>query len=126
MAIILPIILQLANEKKEIKLGDLTHTRDFNFVNNTACGFLTIANCDDTIGKEINIVSNFEILMADILNRIRKPRKMMCNSLQMSNASGQNTLLSKDFENQLIDYPNKRTFISTKQAKIFCIVKMRI
>jgi len=57
---------------KEIKLGDLTPTRDFNFVKDTARGFLAIAECDITTGKEINIASNTEISMADTLNLIKR------------------------------------------------------
>nr|NQU94328.1 GDP-mannose 4,6-dehydratase [Bacteroidota bacterium] len=74
-AIIPTIITQIANGMKEIKLGDLTPTRDFNFVKDTARGFLAIAECDDTIGKEINIASNFEISMGDTLNLIKKIMK---------------------------------------------------
>jgi len=70
-AIIPTIITQIATGIKEIKLGDLTPTRDFNFVKDTCNGFLAIADCDDTIGKEINISSNFEISMADTLNIIK-------------------------------------------------------
>jgi NAD dependent epimerase/dehydratase len=71
-AIIPTIISQIANGIKEIKLGDLTPTRDFNFVKDTARGFLAIAECDKTIGKEVNIASNFEISMADTLNLIKE------------------------------------------------------
>ena len=71
-AIIPTIISQIANGMKEIKLGDLTPTRDFNFVKDTALGFLAIAECDETIGKEVNIASNFEISMADTLNLIKE------------------------------------------------------
>ncbi|MEI6435487.1 MAG: NAD-dependent 4,6-dehydratase LegB [Bacteroidota bacterium] len=70
-AIIPTIITQIAAGMKEINLGDLTPTRDFNFVKDTARGFLAIAGCDETIGKEINIASNTEISMADTLNMIR-------------------------------------------------------
>ena len=70
-AIIPTIITQIAAGIKEIKLGDLTPTRDFNFVKDTCNGFLALANCDKTIGKEINISSNFEISMADTLNIIK-------------------------------------------------------
>jgi nucleoside-diphosphate-sugar epimerase len=52
-------------------LGDLTPTRDFNYVKDTARGFVAIAECDATIGKEINIASNYEISMADTLNLIK-------------------------------------------------------
>jgi len=55
-----------------LKLGDLTPTRDFNFVKDTAKGFLAIAECKETIGNEINIASNYEISMADTLNLIKE------------------------------------------------------
>lgn len=71
-AIIPTIITQIATGLKEIKLGDLTPTRDFNYVKDTCRGFISIARCDESIGKEINIASNSEISMADILNMIRE------------------------------------------------------
>ena len=52
-------------------MGDLTPTRDFNYVKDTARGFLAIAECEATIGKEINIASNYEISMADTLHLIK-------------------------------------------------------
>ena len=55
-----------------LKLGDLTPTRDFNYVKDTARGFLAMAECDDTIGQEINIASNYEISMADTLNLVKE------------------------------------------------------
>lgn len=71
-AIIPTIISQIATGVKEIKVGDLTPTRDFNYVKDTCNGFLVIAGCDETIGKEINICSNFEISMSDTLNLIKE------------------------------------------------------
>jgi NAD dependent epimerase/dehydratase len=71
-AIIPTIITQIAAGMKEIRLGDLTPTRDFNYVKDTAHGFLALAECDETIGKEINIASNTEISMADTLNLIKE------------------------------------------------------
>lgn len=70
-AIIPTIITQIAGGMKEIKLGDLRTTRDFNYVKDTARGFLAIAESADSIGKEINIASNQEISMADTLEMIR-------------------------------------------------------
>jgi nucleoside-diphosphate-sugar epimerase len=69
-AIIPAIITQIASGKKEIKVGDITPTRDFNYVKDTVSGFLKIAECNDTIGMEINIASNQEITIAEILNKI--------------------------------------------------------
>jgi nucleoside-diphosphate-sugar epimerase len=57
---------------KEIKLGDVTPTRDFNFVLDTCRGFLEIAESENTIGETINIGSNFEISVGDTLNMIKE------------------------------------------------------
>ncbi len=70
-AIIPTIISQIANGEKLIKLGDLTPTRDFNFVSDTCRGFIDIATSSDSIGETINIGSNFEISMADTLELIK-------------------------------------------------------
>ncbi len=69
-AIIPTIITQIAAGIKEIKVGDLTPTRDFNYVKDTCMGFIQLANCDAAIGQEINIASNYEISMSDTLNLI--------------------------------------------------------
>ncbi|MBP3403443.1 MAG: SDR family oxidoreductase [Alphaproteobacteria bacterium] len=71
-AIIPTIITQIAAGRKEIHLGDLTPTRDFNFVKDTAKGFIALANCEKTIGETVNIGSNFEISIADTLNLIKE------------------------------------------------------
>jgi NAD dependent epimerase/dehydratase len=71
-AIIPTIISQIASKKKQIKLGDLTPTRDFNYVKDTCSGLIAIAGSDKTIGKEINIASNFEISMLDTLKTIKE------------------------------------------------------
>jgi NAD dependent epimerase/dehydratase len=71
-AIIPSIITQIAGGMKEIRIGDLSPTRDFNFVKDVVRGFLAIAECDASIGKEINIASNSEISMADTLNLIKE------------------------------------------------------
>ncbi len=70
-AIIPTIISQIASGVKEIKLGDMTPKRDFSYVKDTCSGFLSIAECKDAIGKEVNISSNFEISMLDTLNMIK-------------------------------------------------------
>lgn len=71
-AIIPTIISQIASGKKQIMLGDLTPTRDFNFVQDIARGFWLISEADNTDGKEINISSNSEVSMAETFNLIRE------------------------------------------------------
>lgn len=74
-AIIPTVISQIAGGMKEIKVGNLTPTRDFNYVTDTCKGFLAIAEGNNTTGKEINISSNNEISMGDIFNMIREIMK---------------------------------------------------
>ena len=69
-AIIPTIITQIANGASEIKVGDLTPTRDFNFVEDTCRGFLALASADGIEGEEINIATGTEVSMADTLNLI--------------------------------------------------------
>lgn len=69
-AVIPTIITQLLAGKEEIKLGSLTPTRDFNYVKDTAAGFIAIAESDQTIGEEINIATQQEISIGDLANEI--------------------------------------------------------
>ena len=71
-AIIPTIITQIANGKKEIKLGDTSPTRDFNFVEDTCKGFLAIAENDETIGEIFNIGSNTEISIGETVELIKE------------------------------------------------------
>lgn len=71
-AVIPTIITQIASGFKEIMLGDTTPTRDFNYVEDTCEGFLSLANSDKTIGEVVNIGSNFEISIKDTLDLIKK------------------------------------------------------
>lgn len=71
-AVIPTIITQLAQGQKEIKLGDINPTRDFNYVADTCRGFLALAESDATMGKAVNIGSNYEISIGDTFNLIKK------------------------------------------------------
>ena len=75
-AVIPQIITQILNKNKEIRLGALSPTRDFNYVTDTCEAFLAVANSDKTIGEVLNSSSNFEIsiektakLIAELMNR---------------------------------------------------------
>ena len=69
-AVIPTIITQLLSGQEEIKLGSLTPTRDFNYVKDTANGFVTIAKHDNTIGRELNIATEKEISIGDLANEM--------------------------------------------------------
>ena len=71
-AVIPSIITQVANGKKNLSLGDLTPTRDLTFVEDTCHGFIALAESQATIGETINIGSNSEISIGDLVNLIGK------------------------------------------------------
>ena len=71
-AVIPSIIIQIAAGKKEIKIGDITPTRDFNYVEDTCAGFLKLAECDKAVGETVNIGSGTEISISETLDIIRK------------------------------------------------------
>jgi len=74
-AVIPTIIGQIAAGKKLIKLGDVSPTRDFNYVLDTCKGFMALAQSDQTIGEIVNIGSGVEISVADTLDLIRNIMK---------------------------------------------------
>lgn len=74
-AVIPTIITQITSGLKKIKLGDVSPTRDFNYVEDTCRGFITLASSEHAIGQTINIGSNFEISVLDTLQIIKKIMK---------------------------------------------------
>lgn len=71
-AVIPTIITQIAKGTKEIKLGDVTPTRDFTYVEDTCRGFIALAECDEAVGKVVNIGSHYEISIGDTLRLIKE------------------------------------------------------
>jgi NAD dependent epimerase/dehydratase len=71
-AVIPTIISQIAAGVRQIKVGDLTPTRDFNYVLDTCRGFIALSQCDAAIGETVNIASNFEISMAATLDMVQQ------------------------------------------------------
>lgn len=86
-AVIPTIITQLLSGKKEIRLGSLTPTRDFNYVKDTANGFYQIYLSDKTVGQEINIATQKEISIGDLTNeliqQINPEAKIVCDEQRL-------------------------------------------
>ena len=86
-AVIPTIITQLLSGKEEIDLGSLTPTRDFNFVKDTANGFIEIAKSDKTIGEEINIATQQEIsigeLAQELIRQINPNARIICDEQRL-------------------------------------------
>ena len=71
-AIIPSIISQIASGKREIMVGDLTPTRDFNYVRDTAAGFIALGRAQGVEGMEINIATGTEVTMRETLETIAR------------------------------------------------------
>ncbi len=69
-AVIPTIITQIASGKRNIKLGSLHPTRDFNFVSDTVAGFVAALGAPGIEGEVINIGSNFEISIGNTAQEI--------------------------------------------------------
>lgn len=104
-AIIPTIISQIASGMKEIKVGDLTPTRDFNFVTDTCRGFIEIAKSPDTIGREVNIATGREVTMQHTLDTIARlmgaditwvkdPARIRPSKSEVFRLLGDNTLIT--------------------------------
>lgn len=80
-AVIPTIITQLLHGKEEIKLGDVTPTRDMVFVEDTAAAFTAIAACNELVGHEVNIATQSEIsiggLAEEIIQQINPAAKII-------------------------------------------------
>ncbi|MGM9842739.1 MAG: NAD-dependent 4,6-dehydratase LegB [Muribaculaceae bacterium] len=104
-AIIPTIISQIAAGKRRIMVGDLTPTRDFNFVKDTCRGFLALATADGIEGRDINIATGTEVSMKQTLETIAQlmnveveyvtdPARIRPSSSEVRRLCGDNTLIT--------------------------------
>jgi nucleoside-diphosphate-sugar epimerase len=71
-AVIPTIISQLAKGEKKLMLGDISPTRDLNFVKDTCLGLAAVAESDETIGEFVNIGSGREISIGGLVDLIQE------------------------------------------------------
>jgi dTDP-glucose 4,6-dehydratase len=69
-AVIPTVITQIANGAEQLKLGVITPTRDFSFVQDTVDAFVATLRSDVGLGEVVNFGSNFEISIADVVRLI--------------------------------------------------------
>ncbi len=104
-AIIPTIITQIASGKRNLKLGDLSPTRDFNYVTDTAAGFIALAETPGIEGRDINIATGKEVTMADTLaaiagimnvevETITDPQRLRPAKSEVNRLCGDNTLIT--------------------------------
>ncbi len=104
-AIIPTVITQLATGAKTIKLGDLTPTRDFNYVADTAEGFIALAETPAIEGRDINIATGGEVSMGETVEAIMRlmgsdaelvldPARLRPAKSEVNRLCGDNTLIT--------------------------------
>ena len=71
-AIIPTIITQILNKNKTIKLGNLSPTRDFTFVEDTVESFIQALRSNKIVGETINVGNNFEISIREIVKIMKE------------------------------------------------------
>ncbi|MBN1491888.1 MAG: SDR family NAD(P)-dependent oxidoreductase [Phycisphaerae bacterium] len=70
-AVIPTIITQLLAGKRTIELGSLEPKRDLTFVEDTARGFIAVAECDAALGETINVGNGKAIRIGDLAEMLR-------------------------------------------------------
>jgi len=71
-AVIPTIISQIAAGQRTIRLGSLHPTRDFNYISDTVAGFVAALDSEKGIGECVNIGSNFEISIGELVEMIEQ------------------------------------------------------
>ena len=69
-AVIPTIITQIAAGQRGLRLGSLHPTRDFSYINDTVKGFIAVAQSEKSVGEVINIGSNYEVSIGDLVQTI--------------------------------------------------------
>jgi NAD dependent epimerase/dehydratase len=69
-AVIPTVITQIASGAEQLKLGVITPTRDFSFVQDTVDAFVATLRSDVGLGEVVNFGSNFEISITDVVRLI--------------------------------------------------------
>lgn len=114
-AIIPTIITQIASGMDTIKVGDLTPTRDFNFVTDTVAGFIALGTTPGIEGRDINIATGTEVSMRTTLETIARvmgrevnfvtdPQRLRPSKSEVRRLCGDNTVITS-----LTDWRPKNT-----------------
>ncbi|NBI72312.1 SDR family NAD(P)-dependent oxidoreductase [Clostridiaceae bacterium] len=115
-AVIPAVLSQLLAGREEIRLGSLAPTRDFNYVKDTAAGFIAIAESDRTVGQEINIASQREISIGDLakllIDKINPRANLICDDQRLRPQKSEvSRLLGSNAKiKELTDWTQRYTF----------------
>ena len=104
-AFIPTVITQIASGLRVLKVGDLSPTRDFNYVTDTCRGFIALGRCEDVIGRDINICTGRDVSMRHTLDTIARmmnaditietdPQRLRPADSEVRRLCGDNTLIT--------------------------------
>lgn len=118
-AVIPTIITQIAGGRSEIKLGDTSTTRDFNYVEDTCRALISIAKSKKTLGEVINIGSNEEISIKKLFNTINElmgnNSKLVTDSARLRPKTSEVLRLKCD-NSKLINLTKYKPMVSLKEG----------
>jgi NAD dependent epimerase/dehydratase len=124
-AVIPTLITQFLGKNDEIKVGNLTTTRDFTYVEDTVDGFIQMhKHHDKAIGEVINLGTGFEVSIQDlisILEELTNKKLKVVTEIQRlrPEKSEVNRLLSNpNLAENLIDWKAKTNNIQDLKLKI--------
>jgi NAD dependent epimerase/dehydratase len=100
-AVIPTIISQILAGQSEIKLGSLSPTRDFNYVEDTCGGLIALAESDASVGTTTNIGSGAEISIGELANLLKE---MTGSSIEIVSDEQRNRPAGSEVERLLCDY----------------------
>ena len=97
---VIPTIIGQAITAGEVRLGNITPTRDFSFVTDTVEGIVRVAEADRAVGCEINLGSGREISINDLAKKIAA---LMGGDIKIKQAEGRSRPTKSEVDRLLAD-----------------------
>jgi NAD dependent epimerase/dehydratase len=112
-AVIPTVIAQIASGRQEIRLGSLTPTRDFSYVDDTVSGFIAALTSDAAVGEVVNLGSGFEISIGETARLIAR---LMHSDAAVANDDARMRPANSEVERLLADNSKARTLLGWQPA----------
>ena len=98
---VIPTIITQALVGEEVSLGNLTPRRDFTYVTDTVEGFVRAAECEEAIGRTINLGTSTEVSISDLVEKIGA---ILGRRLQVRQDAIRQRLTGSEVERLIADY----------------------
>ena len=111
---VIPTIIKQALSSENIKLGNISAKRDFNFVTDTVDGMIALGLCTKAIGQEVNIGSGVNWSIEEIINFVGK----ICSKKLKVVSENDRVRPEKSEVNELLCDNSKITSLTSWKPKI--------